>query len=429
MNFPELQVSCTDFGGGDAAERPRLHALQRMTSAVLTLSSPREVMLQSVRRPPLRANPTIPRKSACRAGFHLPLLFALLALIFWVSVASAEEPTGILKVSSSVPGARVYIDNEDVGTTPITRYVRIGSRQVRVVLDRYDPFVRRAEVSKDSTTKIDAILTPGRGTVEFALQVPGARLFIDEKDMGPTPIRLRDLKTGEHRWRVTAPRFEDASGTLQFQEGKNLLLSPALESSEGLFSVSSEPPGATILLDGKEVGTTPWKSRDIPKGPHNVRLLLSGWATQIHAIDTSDGSKGKIESRFMKDGLRLKVLTGNDTARVKVNGDLIGQGRKVVIDRLDRVGYKVRVEAPGFVSVDREIGVVDSGRLVLKAHLQPDSAASASTLQEMRPLVQRWTFWAATGGLAAGSVTGGIILASALKPEPAPEGDVIVVLP
>jgi hypothetical protein len=378
----------------------------------------------------LNALPDSTPPSPRRAPRGLGLLLLLLGLLLGLAQPALADPvTGILKVSSSVPGAHVTIDSEDVGTTPLTRYLEVGPHQIRVVLDHYDPFVRRVEITRDTTTRVEATLTPGKGTVEFAVQVPGARLFIDDKDMGPTPIRLRDLKPGTHAWRITAPRHEDASGTFEFQTGRNLFFAPKITTSQGIFVVTSEPPGAAVFLDGVQVGVTPWRGEGIAPAVHHLRLLLDDHATQIRRVDTSDGSRGEVQARFIKGGATLKILTNHEKATIFVNDDPIGQGRSLVLSPLDRGSYGIRVEASGFVTATRDISVPDSGRVILRAYLRPDTDPSASVIVDVRPLVQRWTFWAATGGLAAGSVAGGVVLARALAPEPPPEGDLLVVLP
>ena len=50
-------------------------------------------------------------------------------------------------------------------------------------------------------------------------------------------------------------------------------------------------------------------------------------------------------------------------------------------------------------------------------------------IEKMKPLTQRWGFWAAVGGGAAVGVGAGVGTAVALQPEPLPSGDTVVTLP
>jgi len=67
------------------------------------------------------------------------------------------------------------------------------------------------------------------------------------------------------------------------------------------------------------------------------------------------------------------------------------------------------------------------GSVTVKAKLAP-AGQGASELRQLPPFYGRWTFWAATGAVAAGGVAGGVILAKALEPPEPPSGDVLVVL-
>jgi PEGA domain len=45
----------------------------------------------------------------------------------------------------------------------------------------------------------------------------------------------------------------------------------------GVIEVLSHPQGAQVLLDGNVVGRTPVTIADVPEGPHEVRLEISGF--------------------------------------------------------------------------------------------------------------------------------------------------------
>ena len=343
--------------------------------------------------------------------------------------AAAEQATSQLTVTANVDGARVWIDAVEVGMVPLTRYLPVGTRQVRVAANGYDPFVRRVDLVKDVATRVEARLTPGRGTVEFVCNVPGARVFIDDREVGPAPIRLKDLTPGNHTWRIEAHAHEPAWEPFTFTPGENLLIPVTLGSSAGLFFVRSVPAGASVALDGKEVGSTPLDLTGIPQGPHGVRLSLEGHAEVFRAVDTSDGSRGEVDATLPPDGAALVVRTGRSDASVAVNGCPVGSGRRVRVPEVERGLVQLVVEAPGQAPAERQVKVPASGAVRLRASLVPAGGSARSQVADVPPLVRRWGFWAAAGGVAAAGAAGGVALAVALAPEPPPGGDVTVTLP
>src|SRR5262249_11308842 len=48
-------------------------------------------------------------------------------------------------------------------------------------------------------------------------------------------------------------------------------------SGVGVLVVESRPPSATVLVDGRPVGTTPMSLSDVPAGTHAVRLERDGY--------------------------------------------------------------------------------------------------------------------------------------------------------
>ncbi|RME24018.1 MAG: PEGA domain-containing protein [Deltaproteobacteria bacterium] len=357
----------------------------------------------------------------------LPVLVAVpLSMTVAVTAPPAQaEETGMLRVTSPVEGAIVYIDNELVGEAPITTYLSPGTHTVRVTADFYDPFVRRVNISRGRTTELTADLLPGTGTVEFIVEPPGATLTLNGRDTYPTPVRLRQLKPGTYRWHLEAPAHEPLDGEFEFQPGRNLLLVEQLESSSGRFVVTSRPEGAQVFLDGQLVGTTPVELEDVPPGVHQVLLDMKGYATMLRTVDTSDGSKGVVEVRLPEDGARLTVRTNRSDARIRLNGVQVGEGRSVRLPLLERGRYTLAVSAPDTPTVETRIEVPESGGAWWRARLGDDGGE----LKPFTPLTRSWYFWAGAGAVAAAGATGGVLAYNATIPDPIPPGDIVVELP
>jgi len=352
----------------------------------------------------------------------------LLLSVMLASPAWAEEPVGVLSVTGNVDGAEVWVDGEKAGVLPYTGYHSVGRHQVRVVVDDHDPFVRKVELIEGLTKSLTAKLVAGKGTIEFSVVPPGAVVHIDGNPVGPAPIRVRDLSPGEHRYRVVADGHEPLEDNFSFERGHNLFFNLELNSSAGLFHVGSTPAGAMVWIDGEQAGVTPLDLSGYALGDHLVRVALDGYADVFRPVDTSDGRKGSLELTLSQKGARLTIKTGSADATVAVNGATVGQGTKVVLPRVDRGTLQLQVTEPGAQPATMSVRVPASGKVTIKASLAP-TGQGRSELRQLPPFYGRWTFWAATGAVAAGGVAGGVILAKALEPPLPPEGDVMVVLP
>lgn len=352
-----------------------------------------------------------------------PLLRALTTLaavtaLLLASAGQALAADGILKVKSNVPGAEVYLDGQSIGPVPITRFLSPGTHAMRVVADDYDPMVRKVDILDGKTTEINALLAAGTGTAEFE-GPPAGKLTVDGKDAGILPIRMSDLTPGSHTWAVNSDRYEPQQGTLEFVKGKNYIVSVPMTSSAGVFLITSTPV-AEVLMDGKSVGQTPLRLEGVALGVHGIVLKAADRATVVRTVDTSDGSRGELTVSLPKGGSVLKIATGSASAQVFLNGTPIGEGAVVKFGPLEKGHAQVSIDVDGARVTEGET-IPASGTLLLRR--TPDG------IEKLKPLTQRWGFWAAVGGGAAVGAGAGIATAVVLQPAPLPAGDTVVTLP
>jgi len=348
---------------------------------------------------------------------HTALLALLIQILLLIAPAHAAD--AIIRVHASVADAEVFVDGKSLGRVPVTSMVSPGSHSLRVVADGFDPYVRRVEATEGKALDVTAALVPGNGTVEFT-GPPGARLSMDNADRGPLPIRLAAPSPGTHSWKVEAPKFEPETGTFDFRLGQNLLFDVKLTPSEGVFVVTTTPPGAEVYLDGESVGVTPLRLTGVEPDLHGVDVRLAGHARLLRSVDTRDGARGEVTATLPSKGAEIGVTTGDDAAKVYVNDVLVGTGSSVKTGLLEAGRVTVRVET-GAAPVTSSQTLEAGDNLLLKL--------SGTELVERPPLTQRWGFWAAVGGGAVAVAGGAAVVAVAAEPPPLPTGDTVETLP
>ena len=345
-------------------------------------------------------------------------LLALAGLLFVSGRASAEDAQGVLKVTSDKGEAEVYLGIEKVGTTPLSQYMAEGTYTIRVLKDGYEPFVRKIQIRPNQATDVSARLFEGKGSVEFLVVPSGAKLTLNGgKDSWTTPVRLRDLKERKYTYKITAPGYETESGSFTFVKGKNLLLTPQLQSSAGLLSVLSRPKGATVILDGEQVGTTPLALEEVESGKHTVQIKKKGYASIFRRLDTSDGSKGEVEARLPRSGAVFSVNTGNPASTLSVQGMEFGPQTNYRFGKVERGRYHLVVKAEGMKTIDKTVEVPLKGTAMYRAKLRPKEGAAPSVLTESTPFYKHWIFYTAVGSVVAGTAAAMALSASGKFPD------------
>ncbi|MDE2905459.1 MAG: PEGA domain-containing protein, partial [Acidobacteriota bacterium] len=135
---------------------------------------------------------------------------------------------------------------------------------------------------------------PAAGWLLVRSEPPGATVTVDGVDRGRTPLALSDLPFDTYRVEVRREGFRSAARQLaltpaatvasiqiELQRGADPPPAPVV----GALLVESRPPGARVVIDGREVGTTPTVVSDVAAGTRSVRIELDGYRPWEAAVD------------------------------------------------------------------------------------------------------------------------------------------------
>jgi hypothetical protein len=142
------------------------------------------------------------RSSGAVAAMALVIL-GQAALIGWQATRPSEglAGDGELVVQSRPEGARVSVDDEDRGQTPITvrlapgthvLQLRVGTAEPRVI-----PLMIRSGVQTAQYVEMQGVASTG--VLEVRSEPSKARVTIDGQNRGSTPLTLRDVAPGEYQ--------------------------------------------------------------------------------------------------------------------------------------------------------------------------------------------------------------------------------------
>ena len=118
-----------------------------------------------------------------------------------------------------------------------------------------------------------------RGELRFTSKPSGASVEIDgwSEARWVTPFKASNLAPGPHTIVFSKPGYVSVSRTSTVTRNRSVLVSQVLRASVTVFSISSKPAGAKIMLDGKDtLKTTPARIRT-RAGEHIVVLHKAGY--------------------------------------------------------------------------------------------------------------------------------------------------------
>lgn len=287
---------------------------------------------------------------------------AMVGKIKWNDYAAARR-IGTATFASVPSGAQIYVDGQPVGTTPVRVELPVGTHSVELHMKG----VKRTESinivsGQDTGVAVDWKAKPLGGLLVTSVPV-GAKVTVDGRARGVTPLTLRDLSVGTHTvllespqgsvrrtvtiadgktetlsesiyagWlHVSAPmEVAVAEGTraLQLDSGNRVLLKPGVheitvQNRPLGFSLSQSveiepgatatldvetpfstltvngPEGATVLVDGVKAGETPLANYRVQVGTRDVVVVDRSGAT-YHMAVTVTRSPAQVNVEFSK---------------------------------------------------------------------------------------------------------------------------------
>ena len=184
---------------------------------------------------------------------------------------------GYINVSTSPePGAKVFVDGEYIGVSPIkTDKLKSGSHTVKVMKDMYKMEELSFAVSDGQITNANIAMEANFVNVTINTDAE-ADIFVDDecKGKGKWSGRLSD---GLHVFeaRKASHKASVKNVELVLGETKTFTLD-APKPINGSLDVNSTPMGADIYIDGKSYGQTPNYINQILIGTHILKLEKHG---------------------------------------------------------------------------------------------------------------------------------------------------------
>ena len=245
---------------------------------------------------------------------------------------SPEIPAGSLHVTSVPAGARIVMGGEDKGVTPATlERVPAGNCTLALSLAGYHDAVLSVSVPARQTMEVSTNLIPGTGSGTGVLRVESspaaATVVLDGTKKGITPLTIDALSPGTHALRLDLDGYTSYDGTVQVTAGGTItqsvhltplspVMQPAGESPApvtqpdlpGGVLITSNPPGADIILDGELKGITPLQISPLSPGPHTLKLSLPFFSDHTETFTLIAGEEKELNYSYELSEFQLPGL-------------------------------------------------------------------------------------------------------------------------
>jgi hypothetical protein len=139
-----------------------------------------------------------------------------------------------------------------------------------------------------------------------------------------TPIMIERLPAGEHVIRLTSAHLI-AQQRVKVIADDLVKLNLHLKPGRGSLLIKSRPPGAQVLIDGRNAGTSPLFIKDIAAGRHKLEMRKDGHMPWTENIFVNFGPRTNISAALKPCGW-LTVKVRPYSATITLDGERAGTG-------------------------------------------------------------------------------------------------------
>jgi len=288
---------------------------------------------------------------------------------------------GLLSVDSLPQGARVMIDGEQVGTTPLEALpVEAGEYRLQLHSERYLPLEQPLVVTgRNIQQQLQLELAPAWAEVRVNSIPPGAAVLVDGESVGSTPALLEILQ-GERQLILQLATFADWRQDLEISAGEAQDLgSITLQPAAGVLELSSVPPGANVTLDGEFQGQTPLTLEVSPDRSHRLAVFKPGYRRYNGKVELpaagSDSRTVKLKAQLGE--VRFDISPAD--AQLRINGRPRGKGSQTL--SLPAVEHSVEVVLAGHATARRRVTPRPGLQQLVEVTLQTEQAARRARIK------------------------------------------------
>jgi len=262
---------------------------------------------------------------------------------------------GQLRIASQPAGAQVLFDGQPQEVTPVTvTRIAPGTHLLVIRKEGYIEARRAIALLAGQKAAVELTLDPLTGLLLIHSKPSGAEAEVDGSFRGKTPLLLTDLTAGEHRLRLRAEGFVPRPFTIKVTDRIPQKIQADLTSDAARLTITSEPAGASVDVNGARRGVTPCTVERVAAGDSEVLVILEGYESYRGRVATRAGETLEVRAVLKAIPATLEVLSLPKSARIYLNDQFSGE-TPLTRTNMAPGECRIRAELPGYETDARTV--------------------------------------------------------------------------
>ena len=278
------------------------------------------------------------------------------------AIARIRPLVAVVRVTSSPPGATVYIDRKDLGSrgqTPLVLALPAGRYTFLADLPGHEGGkVEGTEVRLGGDTDVRVPLTPLFGTLSVGGEV-GAEIRASPeatKALCTVPCNIK-LPVGKRNIFMSKAGFESTELALDVAANVTVTARARLDAVFGTLLVAADVREALVTVDGRPGGYTP-AVLTVPVGTHEVRVVKPGYEGVVRTVAVKKAAQTQVDIELVQANEVAAASRTLETAESAPASVTIISGTELRAMAYPTIAEAVRGVRGMYLSDDRSYDVV-----------------------------------------------------------------------
>ncbi len=293
---------------------------------------------------------------------------------------------GTAVVATDPQGAAIAVDGTDSSlTTPAEIEMAEGDHQITFTKHGYRTKTVRVTISAGRRTEVPVTrLRPAPARLEITSTPTGALIAVDGVYMGRAPLHCQVESRKTHLVTATAPGHAEATRKVTLSPGDTEAIDFKLSGQYGTVFITTEPSGATLLIDGKVQDKNAGKFTLLAVS-HTIEARSKGRKPQKKRISVHMGTVQNIDFRLTAGSVKgADALQPHSLVLIQPGRFVMGSSRREQGRRTNEVRRDIILTRPFYISAKE---VTNSQFRMFRPHHSSGSFAGRSLDGDSQPVV------------------------------------------
>ncbi|TVR38393.1 MAG: PEGA domain-containing protein [Cryomorphaceae bacterium] len=217
-------------------------------------------------------------------------------------VLTTSDERGTLSITSNPPQIRIILNDLELAErTPFSQRLPTGTHRVVLQKERYIELDTALQIHKDQERFLHVNLKPIWANLSVRAMPENSEIVLNQQVKGQGDYQATGpedgLDPGIYQLKVQLEKHYPFETQLTLASGMDSVLNIHLKPITGWLQIDSEPSGATIRIDGQQVGNTPYREQRLI-GKYHIELQKGGHLETEKSIVVNENAESKENFRL-----------------------------------------------------------------------------------------------------------------------------------